>query len=44
MSVKINTDSGIEIKPVYTSKDIQNTLGGTSGTVPFYTWHSARYV
>src|SRR3982751_5919957 len=35
MSVKINTDSGIEIKPVYTAKDIQNTTEELPGQYPF---------
>jgi methylmalonyl-CoA mutase N-terminal domain/subunit len=35
MSVKINTDSDIEIKPVYTAKDIQNASEELPGQYPF---------
>src|SRR3954462_12378104 len=35
MSVKITTDSGIEIKPVYTPNDVQNTTEELPGQYPF---------
>ena len=35
MSLKINTDSGVEIKPVYTAKDVQNTSEELPGQYPF---------
>jgi methylmalonyl-CoA mutase N-terminal domain/subunit len=35
MSQKIITDSGIEIKPVYTAKDIQNIPEELPGQFPF---------
>src|SRR6476469_1668401 len=35
MPIKITSDSGIEIKPVFTSKDVQNTSEELPGQYPF---------